>query len=150
MITKEKMIDGKSVTLTTLGFFQQMELKRKIVMPAMQALLPFLDDGMDSEFEISKIESLLGGLNESELNKLISLVLSRCTIDGHDMSKKDNADEVLSSQTVLFYKIIWFFLEVNYSDFLEVIRGFLEKTGITMEKMQEKLKPSTMTMKKSL
>jgi len=147
--TKEKMIDGKSVSITALGFFEQMELKRKMVTPAMEALLPLLAGGQESEVDFTKIESILGNLSEVELKRFIKMVLGRCHVDGSDMSDELSVDEMLASHTVLFYKIVGFFLEVNYSDFLELIRGILEKAGISMEGIQEKLTVSSKTTKKS-
>jgi hypothetical protein len=147
--TESKKIDGFDCSMTSLDFFTQGALKRRLIIPIMKQIPSLLDGGMDSEFDFSKLADILEMFDEDSYKELETLVLKNCKVNGCDMSDSDIAGMTLSSHTVLFYKLVWFFLEVNYSDFLEVIRTTLEKYGMSMEKTMSKLKPSSPTTKKS-
>ncbi len=120
----EKVVGTKKVTLTPLGFFAQMEFKRRVLTPLSGLISSVISGGLDATIDIG---SALENLTEIELKTVITTVLSTCTVDGRDMTNEKNADEFLSCETVLFYKIVHFFVEVNYPDFLGLILTTLAK-----------------------
>ncbi len=146
-----KKIDGFDCSITNLDFFTQMSLKRRLLTPVLKAIPSLIGGGgLDSDIDLSKLSELLEVLDENTFNELTNLVLKNCTVNGEDMSNRDLAENMLASNTVLFYKLIWFFLEVNYSDFLSVIRTTLKKYGLTWETMTKKSQLSSPITKKSL
>ena len=145
-----KKIDGHDCSMNSLDFFSQMNLKRRLITPILKLIPDLVGGGMDSDIDFTKLAGILDMLDEGSQEELTRLVLKNCIVDGEELANEDIAGMVLSSNTVLFYKLIWFFLEVNYSDFLALIRTTLEKYGVTMGSMTEKLKASSQTMKKSI
>ena len=147
--TETKKIDGHDCLMSSLGFFEQMSLKRSLITPIIKLIPDLMGGGMDSDVDFTKLAGVLDTLDEDAQDKLTTLVFKNCKVDGDEMCHKEIADTMLSAETVLFYKLIWFFLEVNYSDFLALIRTTLEKYGVTMESMTAKLPLSSETTKKS-
>ena len=144
MKTEEKEIQGKIVSMTTLGFLEKMELKRSLLAPVFKALSKVVGGGLDSELDLSGVEDIISYLDEKTFRSLIIKVLERCTIEGKDMSLRANWDDALE-ETTMFYEIVRFFVEVNYGDFLDVIRGGLERYGVTLESVKSQFAGSYQT-----
>ena len=134
-----KEIGGISVEIAPLPFMQALRFKRKLAGILGDNIKPLLDslqgDGLnlnDQDIDFSKlgtaIQEILVFLDEKKIEELANDFCLNVRADGVDIST-DNAgrDLIFAGKTGAFYKMIVFWLEVNYSDFLDFLREIWAK-----------------------
>jgi len=134
MEVREETIDGMKVEVIPLPFFKALKLKREllnIVTPSLKKLL----SEQDTEELLSKniseanvdiraigeaLTDLIGSLNEATYMSLIESLFSSVRIDDDDIGSDTNKiNNHFTGRFMTFYKVCWFILRSNFSDFLE-------------------------------
>ena len=131
MKVKDKNIDGVLVSAKSWGFFKLLDNKKRfldIVGKSADQIIDFFNsvestDGIDEMIGI--VKSLVSSLSSEEIRWFATTILENVTVSGKAMNTEADIDEVLSGNSMLFYKIVMLVLEVNYGDFFEVIRAKL-------------------------
>jgi len=136
--TDEKVIDGHHVSVTAWPFLKMMKRKRIIIQGITKSggdLVSFFlkddeqapVDGEDLDIKgiVKGLESLLCSMTEQDMEQFIGWIFETVHIDGDDMSNASSRDLLLSGNSVLFYKVAYFVLEVTYGDFFGMVQTLI-------------------------
>lgn len=146
MINESKDIDGKEVNVKAWGFLTLMPIKRKLlsivasVAPNSIDLINGVGDesgDIDTDAIIKTIVSAVEAFDEKTLKWFMKTMLGNVTVDGQDMSKDAIVDEVLRANSLLFYKIVYFVVEVNFGDFFQMLKTRLDSSAYTENELKD-------------
>lgn len=139
MVEREKTIDGHVVEVQPWGFLTLMPIKRKLlsiiakVSPDAVGLLENLDatedGGVDIESAIKTIASIVEAFDEKTLTWFIKTMLKQVRFDDNDMSEDSNVDTLFTGQSLLFYKVVFHVIEVNFGDFFGMLKTHSESSA---------------------
>ena len=147
---KSKEIDGKTFVVTPFNALEAMKLQvklAKIFGPALGGLIS--EKGLDSDVDISKgIMTLFMGIDDNVVLDIIRTAFKKteCEMYVDDkrilytLSNPNSADfdTVFRGTLMTLYKVIWFVVEVNYPDFLELTAGIGDKAKAVFSEPQKK------------
>lgn len=153
MRDKTKKIEDFTVTVKPWGFLTLMERKR-VALTFITKFAPDLallfeifkgkEKGLeavtqkDTEMLLLGIEELFKALSSKDLQSVIESLMEKVSIDNKDMAKSDNVDEFFAAQSMLFYKVVLFVLEVNFGDFLGKMKSLMTDSDSSQEKVEDK------------
>ena len=141
--TIKERIDGHDVTVVQMPAEQCLEYDTRLIPVLLQVAAPVLSTwGEDDEIQSATIAAAMAAVSDvlppKEMSRLILDLCNQAFVDGERVEGRFN--EVFSGgQGVgLRYKIAWFVLKANYSDFLSALipEGALERAG---EKFKAKM-----------
>lgn len=155
--SKEKIIDDCKVTVMQFGGRKGLKYKLRLIKllgPVVTGLLSDIKtekglkvnvkDLLQSNMDLSKIgkaiEHLLNSADDDKTFELMIDLLSATTIDGRDLSKDVVFDDIFSNNYGLLYKVLFFVLEVNYSNLFNL--GDIGK--LTEEILNQTVSPENM------
>jgi hypothetical protein len=142
-ITKTKNIDGVEVTLSSIGFFKQKDFIRKVFKPLMKLAKDNLSDDKEVSLEsffseiankdvpLSKILSFIEQIEETVSDELIEYISETALIggvvEGNSINSVDDIDSIFSGSTLLFWKSVFFFVELSFGDFFSLLSNSEKK-----------------------
>ena len=141
MVTN-KTIGDEEVSVVPWGFLDLMKTKRKLLelvsgLPAESIdLLDMLDNendevNVDPETIVKVVRGIVETLDEKTLQWFIKKMLEGVSFGNNNLNDPQTRDNVLRANSVLFYKIVGFVLEVNFGDFLAHLKTNSESTVST-------------------
>ncbi len=134
MEVREENIDGLKVEVIPLPFFKALKLKSdvlKVATPTLKKLFENSGEDLmqsesldDIDIDISAIGNaiteLVTDLDEFKYRSLISQLFASVRINDDDIaSSEEKVDHYFTGKFMTFYKVCWFILRSNFSDFLE-------------------------------
>jgi hypothetical protein len=129
LIAKDKMIDGRKITVTTFPARNSLTLKNRIIKlmgePAVQLLSGFKNmkkidlKKVDVSVLIPVVEKLVQNLDPDEFVQLCMDLFVSTRIDGKEV-KPEVFDIEFSGNLKSMYKILFFIVEVNWGDFFDL------------------------------
>lgn len=124
--TKEKMIDGRSIKVAQFPARRALQFKARIlrlVAPFIGELMRTVGKGgklsLDTDVPVETIVEAMNKIADVKPEEFVDLCVSlmQCTwIDGKEISESV-FDMEFAGNTLLMYKIIWYIVQVNFSDF---------------------------------
>lgn len=136
MSYNEKIIGGKTVMVQPWPFTQLMRLKPKFFKLVKEPLKELFGDEEGNIDVVKVITEVVESFDDTQLDWFMDTILSGVTVDNISMANLDERDFILAGQSGLFYSIAGFVLEVNYGDFLDLLKtnmGFDLRTLLTLK-----------------
>jgi hypothetical protein len=153
---KTKTIDGHSVYVmplfgetATLVFYQLQKCLAPAFIQAIGALkgifseqgseksginiAQFLNAEADIDFaRLSEaVDAIHAKMNAREWLDFLKQTLSQTTVDNKPVGETQHYNDVFSGKMLLLYKVLWYTLEINFSDFFGVVGSGVMRTGAT-------------------
>jgi len=141
--SKEKEIDGYKVTVTQWPARKALTTKLRlfrILGPGLSELLGGFKgnatDVLNTDINMEKfspaIEKLLSGLDETMFLSIVCIMMSNVRVNDMEMKDENAFNVQFAGKLEVFYKIVWFVLEVNYGSFfgesgIGKLKGIVEK-----------------------
>ena len=148
-VTKKKEIDGLKVEITSVGYFKQNRFLREVLKPALgfiggilpeigevsgdvehvkgQLLSGLLDGEIGADGIINAVEALIDTFDDEKIEYISETVLVGATVNGTVINSIDDIDELFCGEIITFWKVVWFFIEVNFKDFFSLVKKFVSK-----------------------
>jgi hypothetical protein len=161
--TERKTIDGHAVESTALPGLNAVRLKAKLAKKVFPAVGKFFSGikmktgakgvkAAISDLDLSGIggafESIAAEMEPDELEALILEILSQSRVDGKDVSDTDVFNVVFSRNMLFMYKVVLFSLEVNFGDFLSILRTGMKKVQTMISQVAETPKSTQQSSEK--
>jgi hypothetical protein len=143
--TERKTIDGHTVESTVLPGLFALRLKTRLMKKIFPSIGKFVSSVKIDQLKESKktfgdvlecldmegvgnaLEAVAANVEPAELQEIILQTLSQTRVDNKEAGNEDIFNLLFAGKMMLMYRIFLFALEVNYGDFLAVLRTGMDK-----------------------